>query len=434
MKTRKLLLSIIAVFLCAIFVAEPVSAVTIDGTVGEPSDLYLGEEQEDTVVGEGGENTKSEHEKWLDSQDAINKQLNRENTRTAESIIDSLMKNENGEKVPTEYYTKQDDSYVFVYEEFVARTLVDTIANTVHEYVPGRTDYFTISKWVPKSSPIPDNLVYDPSSILAGTIIEPEHGVLEDKTWTKFLIPLVTPDELKERHILTEKIREIYGGRWVRQTVENGYVKHEIPGIWTGIMDFDNMKDRYSALEYYLSTKGENEDIKVRYIVQYKTRSAVNASIRSSKVQKWLNTDQTHFWEIRYRDAVNGAIVPPLSTFSGETLEGVIPYYAGTYDVQNTQCLHRTFWDAMTYSKCEYLVIEETGQVIWKEESWGPAINVSKPMDEQSRWNWLYVGFRYEDNIHVTLTGEWIVKEDFLIGGYKAPSAWGEDYTSVRIE
>ena len=69
MKTRRLLLSIIAVFLCAIFVAEPVSAVTIDGTVGEPSDLYLGEEQEDTVVGEGGENTKSEHEKWLDSQD-----------------------------------------------------------------------------------------------------------------------------------------------------------------------------------------------------------------------------------------------------------------------------------------------------------------------------------------------------------------------------
>ena len=102
--------------------------------------------------------------------------------------------------------------------------------------------------------------------------------------------------------------------------------------------------------------------------------------------------------------------------------------------MQATQNIKRTFWDAMSYSKCEYLVIAETGQVIWKNEQKGGTFYESEPMDGYWPTNRININHAYTDHVYTVTYNENWHASDILIGGYKAPTAWGDENTSVRIE
>lgn len=431
MKTRKLLLSVIAVFLCVIFAAEPVLAAN-EANVGEEVEFSAGSETGGSG-GSGYTDTRTEEERQADSN---NQTANNEITRIAYEIIEKMTTDENTKLFePTTIYAKDEDSYVFVYEEFIAKSKIDEMQQYIRMYKPGPKEYEIVrdyddtdTKWNP-DIPLP----YDPMEILGDKVVSSEQGPISEKDKKPLIAlrPIPGLGEWLERQIILHNLKTIYGGDWIRQTIEGETIEYHIPGI-PSIMDFDTMMKRYEAMNYYLSLRGEN--IKLQYIVQYQVYDTTVAAMRTRTPVAWPGTGMTHFWEIRCLDSeTEGLTVPTLQTFGLKDWKQKF-YYAGTYNVQATQNIKRTFWDAMSYSKCEYLVIAETGQVIWKNEQKGGTFYESKPMDGYWPTNRININHAYTDHVYTVTYNENWHASDILIGGYKAPTAWGDENTSVRIE
>lgn len=217
-----------------------------------------------------------------------------------------------------------------------------------------------------------------------------------------------------------------------------------IPGIFD-IIDFKTYEKRGDAIKYSLNTYySRDESIEILYVVEYSIASTTEASVRSSTVQKWTGTGHTHFWEGQCVSAPNdGYARPPIQAFNSANKEtgqaelAFTPSYSGTYNFTATQIKKNAYWDAITYNKCEYLILKDTGQVIWKNEDVGSVIRSASPgnpMDGQDLSNVRYYNHVRTETAYVTVLDATYVVNANPVGSFVPPTAWDEENKTVRIE
>lgn len=216
------------------------------------------------------------------------------------------------------------------------------------------------------------------------------------------------------------------------------YVPMNVPGD-KYIYDFATFQTRYEKLEEYIDEFYQTEDdVDVVYVVVYSLQSRAECELKISTPLNWSGTDMTHFWEIECVAAPDdGYTRSPFSTFAMEELKQTF-YYEGQYRVMATQVVENKYCDAFTWSKCEYLIVEETGQVIWKNEKNGGTIDTSDdaaPMQEQGLRYVKYYNVVSTEIVYVTKHDAiYDVSNNVMVGGSVAPSAWGGQYQTIRIE
>ena len=213
-----------------------------------------------------------------------------------------------------------------------------------------------------------------------------------------------------------------------------GTEKVEVPGGRYQLLDFPTYKERYEYIQQYLDWIGESENVKVTYILSYSSQYRKDDAIKVTKALPWPGTNMTHLWDIQCIEAPDDGITrPSLTTIAGNELRQTF-YYSGKYHVTATQYVEKQYCEAFTYNVCEYLVLEETGQIIWKNENTG-ASWVNKDHVNDNTYN--VHGFEpyFVERVYVTQYDKiHQVTGNVLIDGDPAINAWQDKYTTVRIE
>lgn len=411
---KKFLCCLMSVVMCFCAFALPVSAAT----VGEELTFVAGSENEEVS---GGSNTDHRTESQREA-DSVNSTNHSRITDRSEGIVEMIKENQ----LPV--YAQAEDTITLVWKDGIPKEELVWIGSEASDYSPGTNHNTGRWDW--------EDLYADATNAQMDTlrfeVIPGQQGFTPSQNQASW-IDWITyePGEDNPREI----------GSFVSRFEDQGgyYIANNIPGdIY--IVDFQTFMTRYEMLREYLNEFESNSDtVDVNYIVQYSIRSTTQNSLKSSTPQCWPGTQMTHFWEIECVDAPDdGYSRTPFSTFANETLSQTF-YYAGDYQVTATQLLKNTYSDALTWNVCEYLVIEETGQVIWKNEVAGARIDTSRdaePMTEQGLWHVKY--YNPSDNVeyvYVTKYDQlWSVTNNVLVGGQLPPSAWGDEYTTIRIE
>lgn len=341
------------------------------------------------------------------------------------------------------YYVPTSGGYVMYWVANTRKTKLEEICNLVDKY--------EAAGWLPTNTPTvkKENSgggYTDEEKAALGEIVEDKLGIglssmkqysyitnmggLEDKLekwyteWEEDKIGL--PPSMTKQPEWSKVLKE-YGpkGSYVRQPAPSGLT----------LIDCKKTADRYELLESYLDIWAEGNSVRTIYIVEYRIQDSVQAALRKTTPAVWPGTSQTHFWEIIGLESPTGLDLGNTERFSNSTLDQVF-YYAGKYRVKATQIMQNTYYNAITWTKNEYWVVAETGQIIWaKQTSRGPQISTEKPMSEQGLWNVNYYEETEGGTFYLTQFDEIIeVEENIYNGGYQTPSAWGDDYTSNRIE
>lgn len=413
-KSRTFVMLVVAM-LCVTMLAEPIMAAG-SYEVGSDVTFNAGE----LSGSSSGSSTKDNRTEEQKSQDANNKKIHNIITSIAEEIIEDIKTEANGTQNYKTIRIEKDNGYYYVYEDKIVSQMLYEMIYYAHDYEEGYwvTDKITGStfKVVDASSEYLDALgalstryEKDPKETITNDYVAPV-----DKTLLKLL----------------QEYRNIYGGDWIRKKADSEYADYQVP-VCPMIMDFNTFSNRYAALDSYLN-KYAKDEINIRYIVEYSVCDIAEKTIKTQTVENWPNTNQTHFWDIRCKESADPNItVPALQVFGGSTLTQSFGY-AGVYQVQATEQLKTTYYDAMTYNKCEYLVVAETGQVIWKNETKGGTINTSKPLDSQTSLQKLPVKYRgSEINIYTVFDKEVLITN---VSGDLPSSAWGDKFTTDRVE
>lgn len=371
----------------------------------------------------GGSSSSSKQDNRTEeqkSQDANNQTIHRIITNLAEEIIEDIKTKADGDQKYKPVRVEKDSGYYYIYEDRIVGQKLYEMIYYAHDFEEGY--------WVKDKITDPAFKVIDASSdyLDALGILSERYEKDPKETTSEDFVPPVDKKTLK----LIQEYRNIYGGEWIRKKGDGTYGEYQIP-ICPMIMDFKTFSHRYAALDSYLNKYGK-DGVNIRYIVEYSVCDTAEKTMRTQTVENWPNTTQTHFWDIRCKESADSNIsVPALQVFGGSTLTQSFGY-AGVYQVQASEQLKTTYWDAMTYNKCEYLVIAETGQVIWKNETKGGTINTSKPLDGQTSLQKLPVKYRgSETNIYTVFDKEVLITN---VSGDLPSSAWGDKFTTERVE
>lgn len=413
-KSRTFVMLVVAI-LCVTMLAEPIMAAG-SYEVGSDVTFNAGE----LSGSSSGSSTKDNRTEEQKSQDANNKKIHNIITSIAEEIIEDIKTEANGTQNYKTIRIEKDNGYYYVYEDTIVGQKLYEMIYYAHDFEDGY--------WVKDKITESTFKVVDASSEYLDALgdLSKKYEVDYNEVTTRYFVPGFDKTYTK----IIQNYRDLYGGEWIRKKNDGGYAEYQVP-VYPPIMDFKTFSDRYAALEWYLNKYGK-EGVNIRYIVEYSACDTAEKTIKTQTVENWPNTNQTHFWDIRCKESADPNItVPALQVFGGSTLTQSFGY-AGVYQVQATEQLKTTYYDAMTYNKCEYLVVAETGQVIWKNETKGGTINTSKPLDSQTSLQKLPVKYRgSEINIYTVFDKEVLITN---VSGDLPSSAWGDKFTTDRVE
>lgn len=405
---------IISLVLPIIFCFCILSQSALAASVGEEI-LFVAGQEETSVGGNSNSNTSSGSQS---SAVSTNSRNNRRITNMSREIIEDIITNE----IPI--YATTDSTITMVWTDGVPYSSLQSIITEASDYSASGTSHLT-NRWTPTNTSSIGNEI----DVLKSEVIPSLDNVTP--SFQVEQIPWFVPDVLDDVTSLVNFI-STFG--------ESGgyFVNVRIPGS-SYITDFETFMTRYSVLREYMNEFCcEGEDVDVTYVVHYALHSTVEAQLSVSTPQTWNGTGMTHFWEIDCISAPDdGYTRTPFNTFASNSLRQTF-YYPGEYRVTATQILENSYCNAFTWDKCEYLIIEETGQVIWKNESRGATIDASNdaaPMRDQGLWNIKYYNVCSTETVYAVKYDQiWNVTNNVLIGGQPAQSAWGNEYTTIRIE
>ena len=409
---KKFLCCALALVMCLGAMSAPAMAAS----VGEELTFVAGSEG-GTQIGSSNTDTRTESQREADT---VNSRNHKRITEKSRDIIEQMKEH----KIPV--YAKAEDTITLVWKDRVPKEELVWIGQEGSDYAPGTNHHTGRWDWEELYGDATDSQL----DTLRFEVIPGQQGITPSikTSWFDWITlePGDNPSDI---------------GDFVSKFEDQGgyYITNRIPGA-TYIVDFDTFMTRYDVLREYLNTFASYSDtVDVNYIVQYSLRSSAQNELRTSIPQCWPGTQMTHFWEIECVGAPDdGYTRAPFSTFANEELRQTF-YYAGDYRVTATQLLKNSYSDAFTWNVCEYLVIEETGQVIWKNEVAGARIDTSrnaKPMSEQRLWHVTYTNMNPNSEfVYVTKYDKlWTITNNVLVGGQLPSSAWGDEYTTVRIE
>lgn len=200
------------------------------------------------------------------------------------------------------------------------------------------------------------------------------------------------------------------------------------------VVDFDNYNDRYEALEEYLNAAG-GETIKIVVIKEYIIEDARRNVLWSSTPQTWSGTDYTHLWKFVYFGDKNGENGSVKTRLTGEKVDESFDK-AGTYKATATQILKEKRTDVLTYSYREFAVVADTGQVLFCktiDEDTLPA-TTKKPYLELGFDSVIPYNTSFEGDRYVTVHEQTFSVNSPTIKTFDAPTAWGNDFSTLRIE
>ena len=405
---RKLLCYVLAIIMCFSAFAAPASAAS----VGEELTFTAGSEEEK----KSGSSQKDHRTESQKEADGINSDNHKSITKKSKELIEVIKENQ----IPI--YMKGEDTITLVWKDGVPKEKLEWISNEGSDYKPG-TNHHT-GRWDDgwQKNPLGPEL-----DILLNEVIPGHQGVRPNGGYFEWI---TTEDDDDKKEL----------GSFVSSFENQGSYDVVITPGEEYIVDFDTFMTRYEMLETYLNEfVGESKTVDVNYVVQYSIRSTVKDKVKASTPQFWPGTNLTHFWEIECVDAPDdGYTRAPFSTFANEELKQTF-YYAGDYHVTATQMLKNSYTDAFTWNVCEYLVIEETGQVIWKNEIEGAWIDTRRgadPLSEQRLWNVKYYNpSATAEYVYVTQYDKlWEITNNMIVGGDLPANTWGDDYTTIRVE
>jgi hypothetical protein len=149
------------------------------------------------------------------------------------------------------------------------------------------------------------------------------------------------------------------GGRRIRVDLDGGFI------------DFPNMETRYRMLDQYLNATSSTDTIKMQYVLEYRIENTAHNTIYRMVGQNGMNSYTWNFENESTGEAYNRYNQP--SAIYHQFMR------AGTYDIDVSKDVYKTYCDAFTFSVSEYWIVEETGQVVWKRETAGKDIDPTIP-------------------------------------------------------
>lgn len=410
---------LIAMVLCIAMTAEPIMAAS---SYEAGSDItFDADKLTNSSSGSGKQDTRTDEEKRRDENNRV---VHNTITHLSKDIIEHIKRGATTIQSYKPVVIEKPGGYYYVYDSKLLRQELYEIAYEGLEFVKDAVYFQDIIVPTTINTITEPNVSFDAIGALGSVATRTE--VTPGYTIPGYYIPEIW----KPYNTVTKDLRKIWGGDWVRVDRDGSVTESQIP-VFPPLIDFKTYTDRYAALKWFLDCYA-SQKVEVRYIVEYSISDAKERTMKTQKVVNWPNTNQTHFWDIRCKESADPNItVPALQVFSGSQLTQKFGY-AGLYQVQATEQLETTYWDAMTYNKCEYLVIAKTGQIIWKNEVKGGTINTSKPLDEQSGLQKLNVKYRgSETSIYTVFDKEVLITN---VSGKLPSSAWDDKFTTNRVE
>lgn len=418
---RKIFLALIAIVLCVAICAQPAFAYTIGETI-----IITAGSIKDETTGSSSTDTRTQSQITADNN---NSNIHKSANGKVATIIETIDLESNP------IYSEVGGKWVQIFEEDIDWLTLSEIADlwlqisNKGSWTSGETNDWDDNRVVESPS--------DKEWAALKEIIE-SHGFGDVSDKTNSSLHTYTKEELL---FLLQKYNDL-----ISKYCTSYYPVREeyVPGVYD-IIDFDTFEKRGDALYYTLNTYySKNEAIEILYVVEYSIASTTTNSVRSSTVQKWVGTEHTHFWEGQCIEAPNdGYARPSIQAFSsvdkntGKATLAFTPSYSGTYNFTATQIKENAYWDAITYNKCEYLIMKDTGQVIWKSEDVGSTIrsaSPANPMEGQELSNVHYYNHVNTETVYVTVLKATYVINANPTGSFVPPTAWDEESKTVRIE
>lgn len=405
-----------AVLMCISFCTQTAFAYT----AGDPIYIEAGK-LTDTTTGNQKTHTKTEVEETADN---ANRSIFNSTTEIAQKVINTIKL----EQCPV--YKFVDGRWVYVYDKVVSKQDIEDIAKLWVQFSDKGYD----TKPNPSGQWKPNSVITNPNETILGVLdsIIKNDGIVAGSENKQTIYPSL--EELLEFMQRYWYLIDGYGKEDIFFVRGDG---HYIDGT-ISIVDFVTYKKRGEALQDVITRYYAGSDnVKIAYVVEYSLASETTSAVRSSKVKNWPGTQSTHFWEGECVSAPeDGYVRPPLQQF-GTNEVTFTPNYAGEYRITATQIKENAYWDAVSYNKCEYLILKDTGQVIWKEETAGSVIkssSPSNPLANQGLSQVHYYNHVSTETVYVTVWNETYNVSDRPIGSFVPPTAWKEDNKTVRIE
>jgi len=141
-----------------------------------------------------------------------------------------------------------------------------------------------------------------------------------------------------------------------------------------GFIDFPDMQTRYQMLDQYLNATSSTDTIKMQYIQEYRIENTAHNTIYRMVGQNGINS---YTWNFE-----NESTGESYSRYN--QLPAIYHQFmrAGTYQIDVSKDVYKTYCSAFTFSLNEYWIVEETGQVVWKREVSGKDIDPTVPAVE----------------------------------------------------
>lgn len=408
---------IIALFVCATVLGNVLGGNILALNIGEEHEFQAGNIVKPSVSGNGTTSTRTYEQRLADS---TNKTATNEFSIYAESYLKKL------DLVTISDYVQEPDRYVFVYDDVTYKPVLLELATYKDRYNPKGYWYKTTDKKVNEKT------VDDATDAELDALGSIASG---DKDWG--VGPITEKTE-------TEEVRWEYAIEYERVQELEKFVKEVLIPVRTGkyvrefgqkkLVDFKYYKERFEALQEYLTLFSVEEYVDTKIIIEYKLESVGRTALRTSTPINWPNTNQTHLWEFVCETPHDGLPREPITRYGGNSVKQAF-YYAGDYRCTATQILSQSYYDAITYTRNVYWVIAETGQIIYKDESKGSSINLELPMAEQKLDNVYYYNKVSDGVFYVTVLDQDItVTQNMFNELIDSSGVWEYNFSTKRLK
>ena len=369
----------------AISALTPLSAYAESGSSvdGEYVSLHSGGAP-DSVTGNSYVNTLTEEQR----------QANRTNSTTSNSIRQKVGQYISAYQVETGRTIKTEDSYVFIIDQKVNIEELRSIIETAGNYTPVGYGYR-----IPIYTPGTADITAQDKDVFRRVVGNQLGGSanlsdIETNSFTKPIIDIQsTSGNLRWEDIVwTAWERDRFGSlqEFIAWLIEQGgqRIRVDIDG---GFIDFTDMETRYQMLDAYLNAALSSDNIEVQYVLEYRIENTAHDAVYRMVGQNgmysytWLFENQDT-GEAYYRYNMASSIYHQFMR-------------KGTYSIDVDKEVYKTFCDAFTFSLNEYWIIEETGQVIWKQETQGKNIDPTIPALELGFRNMVMYNTPAEDDM-----------------------------------
>jgi len=336
-------------------------------------------------------------------------------TDIARDYINTLDKSE-------QYSEVTDDGYVFAVEGDTPVEIITKITENKSNYYPGGY-YYNIGTGF--TGLTEDELTDEQYEVLSQAAIQRGWDSTYTSPTNDGYFELAPGEGLSsDEDLIYAEYVETLGGDIARD--------HPVSGNHP-LIDFNNYPNRQEAIDVYRSFFAGEDTIRTEYILEIKAESISEGALWKSTPRTWPVSGQTHYWQFECIECFDGSTPATLDLFGGKNVSQSF-YFPGKYHITATQILEESRYDVMTYSINEYWVIEDTGVILWKNESTGRHLRTQdEPLSELNtslinNYNLVSEGTYYVPVYDAIIE----VNNSSWEGSFTAPSTWGYDFTTKR--